>query len=44
MTSCTEKIASIFNAYGEEMKGEVLANSIISGETKGYTKEWNING
>ncbi len=39
-----ENIASIFDDYLEKIKSEVLAIEIISGETKGYVKEWNING
>lgn len=39
-----EKIAEIFNDFTEKIKSEVLALDIISGETKGFIKEWNING
>ncbi|MBQ6833742.1 MAG: class I tRNA ligase family protein, partial [Lachnospiraceae bacterium] len=39
-----EKIAEIIKKYAEELKEEVLADSITLGEMKGYTKEWNING
>lgn len=39
-----ENIATIFDNYLEKIKSEVLAVEIISGETKGYVKEWNING
>ncbi len=39
-----EKIASIFDNFVEKIKSEVLALEIISGETKGFVKEWNING
>lgn len=39
-----EKIAEIFNDFTEKIKSEVLALDIISGETKGFVKEWNING
>ncbi len=38
------KIASVFAAYGEQIKSEVLADAVVEGELKGYTKEWNING
>ena len=30
--------------YADQLKDEVLADSITLGEMKGYTKEWNING
>ena len=40
----TEKIASIFEAYKEEIKGNVLADEIVKEAPKGYVKEWNING
>ncbi|BCN28825.1 isoleucine--tRNA ligase [Anaeromicropila herbilytica] len=39
-----DKIAEIFSRNAEEIKSEVLAEHIILGETKGFTKEWNING
>ena len=39
-----EKIAAIFEAYGAQICADVLADSIVSGEPSGYTKEWNING
>ncbi len=39
-----ETIAEIIKKYAEELKEEVLADSITLGEMKGYTKEWNING
>ena len=39
-----EKIEKICQDHGEEMKSEVLANEITLGLTKGYVKEWNING
>ncbi|MDD7739272.1 MAG: DUF5915 domain-containing protein, partial [Lachnospiraceae bacterium] len=38
-----DKIVSILNAHGDEIKSEVLAEDIVTGETKGYEKEWNIN-
>ena len=39
-----EKITKIFDANKEQIKSEVLAVAINSGEVKGYSKEWNING
>ena len=38
------RIRTIIKKYAEELKEEVLADSITLGEMKGYTKEWNING
>ena len=39
-----EKIESILKNNAEQIKSEVLANDMILGETRGYVKEWNING
>lgn len=39
-----EKIAKIFAAYRDEIQGEVLADEIVTGQTGGYSKEWDING
>ena len=38
-----DKIVSIMKNHGDELKSEVLAEEIVTGETKGYEKEWNIN-
>lgn len=38
------KIAEIFENNKEQIKSDVLANDIISGDGKGYEKSWNING
>ena len=38
-----DKIVSIMKNHGDEIKSEVLAEEIVTGETKGYAKEWNIN-
>ena len=38
-----DKIVSIIKNHGDEIKSEVLAEEIVTGETKGYEKEWNIN-
>ena len=39
-----EKISVIFAAHGEEIRSEVLADEIVTGQTGGYSKEWSING
>lgn len=39
-----ETIENILKAHEEEVKSEVLANSIQYETTAGYEKEWNING
>ena len=39
-----EKISAIFAAHGEEIRSEVLADEIMTGQTGGYSKEWSING
>ena len=38
-----DKIVDIMKNNGDEIKSEVLAEDIVTGETKGYEKEWNIN-
>ena len=38
-----DKIVSIMKNHGDEIKSEVLAEEIVTGEKKGYEKEWNIN-
>ena len=35
---------NVCELFGEEIKTEVLAVSINSGELKGYEKDWKING
>ncbi len=42
--SGTATIDSIFESFGEEIKSEVLADSLVKGESDGYKKHWNING
>ena len=39
-----EKIESILKAHTEEIRSEVLADDIVYNTTKGYEKEWSING
>ena len=38
-----DKIVDIMKNHSDEIKSEVLAEDIVTGETKGYEKEWNIN-
>ncbi len=40
----SDKVAEILNAYADEIKGDVLANNIVIGETDGFVMEWDING
>jgi isoleucyl-tRNA synthetase len=39
-----EKVAAIFEKYGNDIMSEVLAEEIHAGNLKGHQKEWNING
>ena len=39
-----DKIAALLDKNSDTVKAEVLATDTISGEIKGYSKEWNING
>ena len=39
-----EKIAEVIKKYSDQLKGEVMADSITLGAMSVYTKEWNING
>ncbi len=39
-----EKVANIFEKYGDDIRAEVLAECITVGDLIGYEKEWNING
>ena len=39
-----EKVSSVFEKYGDDIKSEVLALSIEAGNLKGFEKDWNING
>ncbi|MCI8865854.1 MAG: isoleucine--tRNA ligase [Lachnospiraceae bacterium] len=38
------RLAGILSKYGDVIRSEVLADRICTGQTGGYTKEWNING
>ena len=40
----SEEAESIFAKYGEEIRGEVLADKIIKAVPAGYVKEWKVNG
>ena len=40
----SEKVTEILNKFGENIKEEVLATELVLGKTKGFVKEWNING
>lgn len=39
-----EKVADVMTKNADVIKHDVLAKNIILGETKGFVKEWNING
>jgi len=39
-----EKLITVASKYESQMKKEVMASALITGEVAGYTKEWNING
>jgi isoleucyl-tRNA synthetase len=39
-----DKIAEVFTGNADEIKDAVLADLVVLGEMKGFTKEWNING
>ncbi len=40
----SSRIRDIFEQYAEQIKGDVLADEILSDKTAGYVKDWNING
>ena len=42
--SGNDKIAALMEKNAEQVKAVVLADNIIAGEVKGFTKDWNING
>ncbi len=42
--SGNEKIARILEKHADLIKAEVMAEHLVLGEAKGYTKEWNLNG
>ena len=39
-----DKIQSVVERNQDTIKGKVLADNIVFGETKGFEKDWNING
>ena len=39
-----ETIADVMAKHADEIKQDVMADMIILGETKGFVKDWNING
>ncbi len=42
--SGSDKAADIMTANADEIKTDVMAEGIVTGETDGFSKEWNING
>ena len=40
----SDKVTEILKKFGDNIKSEVLAVDLVLGETRGYVKEWNING
>lgn len=42
--SGNDKIADLMKENADQIQSVVLADSIVVGETKGFEKEWNING
>ena len=40
----SDKIAELLTAHKDTIQSEVLALDIRIGETKGYVKDWSING
>lgn len=39
-----DTITGIIKKYADQLKSEVLADSITLGQMAGHAKEWNING
>ena len=39
-----DKLAEILKKHADEIKGTVLADEIVIGQTSGVAKEWDING
>ncbi len=42
--SGSDKAAGIMTANADEIKTDVMADDLVTGETDGFSKEWNING
>ena len=38
-----DKIVEIMKEHQDEIMKDVLADNVVTGETEGYVKEWNIN-
>ena len=38
------EVENIFEKFGQDIAGEVLAESVAKTAPDGFTKEWNING
>ncbi len=38
------KAEEIFEKYGTQISGEVLADEIVKAEPAGFVKDWKING
>ena len=43
-SSGNSRIQDLMERHGEEIRKDVMASDILFAETKGYVKEWNING
>ncbi len=43
-SSGNSRIQDLIERHGEEIRKDVMASDILFAETKGYVKEWNING
>ena len=39
-----DRIAELLTSHKDTIQSEVLALDVKIGETKGYVKDWNING
>ena len=39
-----QKIAEVVEKYKSSICSDVMADEIVNGDCRGYTKEWNING
>ena len=39
-----DKVIGVLERNKEQIMSEVLAVDVVTGETKGFEKEWNLNG
>ena len=39
-----EKLAGLMKTYEADIRADVLAEEILTGQMNGFTKDWNING